>query len=106
MRAVARTEEALGAAEQAVVVLVPTEASAGPERFKDLPLIGVQRGKRLEHSEDVERAVLVGERERVLIGQRERIGLRVVRDVNAGGLVCQPLTDVSFAGARAAGQLR
>ena len=67
---VAGAEEALGAAEQPVVVLVPAHALAAAERLGDAVLVGVERGDQLEGAEDVERAVLVGERERLLVGQR------------------------------------
>ena len=44
VRAVAGPEEALGAAEQPAVVLVPAHPLAAPERLEDLLFVGVQRG--------------------------------------------------------------
>src|SRR3546814_7084663 len=50
MRGVARPEEALGAAEQAGIVLMPADAPTRPERLRDLRLVA-------EHaSDEVERA--------------------------------------------------
>ena len=70
VRPVAGPEEALGAPEQAMVVLVPAHALAAAERLEDPIFVGVQRGDRVVDAEDVERAVLVRQRERVLVGQR------------------------------------
>src|SRR5204862_292949 len=67
VRRVARAEEALGAGEQAVVVLVPADALAGPERLGQPLLVGEQRGDRVVHPEHVERALGVGEQR--LLGQ-------------------------------------
>ena len=55
-----RPEETLGAAEQAVVVFVPAHALAAAKGLEDLVFVGVQRGDRVVHPEDVEGAVFVG----------------------------------------------
>ena len=105
VRLVARAEEALGAAEQAMVVLVPAHAAAAAEGLEDLVLIGVQRSDRVVYAEDVERALFVGERERVLVGQRVAVAVGVVGDVATSGLVAQPLAHGSLGDAGALGEL-
>ena len=94
MGAVARTEEPLGAAEQAVVVLVPAHALAAAEGLEDLLFIGVQRRDRVVDAEDVERTVFVGQGQSVLIGERVALGLGVVGHIAARRLVCEPLAHV------------
>src|SRR5207248_1717399 len=83
MPAVAGPEEPLGAAEQAMVVLVPAHSASGPEALADPVLVGEQRRDQLVGAQHVERAVLVCKRERVLVGQRVAIGLAVVVGVAA-----------------------
>jgi hypothetical protein len=84
-----------------VVVLVPAHALAGPERVRETLLVGEQGGHRRVEPEHVERAVLVGERLRLLRAQPVAVGIRVVVDVPAGGLVGQPLAHVALGGAGA-----
>ena len=64
---VAGAEEPLRAAEEAVVVLVPAHSLAGAERLQDPVLVRVEGRDQLERTEDVDGAVLVGERERLLV---------------------------------------
>ena len=67
VRPVARPEEALGPAEQTVVVLVPAHPARRCGTPRDPVLVGVQRGDQLVRAEDVEGAVLVGQRQRLLV---------------------------------------
>ncbi len=53
----------------------------------------------------VDRAVRVGEAERLLLAQEVPAAHRVVLDVAARGLVGEPLADVALVGAGALGQL-
>jgi hypothetical protein len=53
----------------------------------------------------VQRAVLVGEGERVLGGKHIAVGLGVVCDIAAGSLAAQPLTGVALSDACAFGDL-
>ena len=99
--AVAGPEEPLGPAEQPVIVLVPAHALAAAEGLEDLIFVDVQRRDRVIDAEDVERAVFVGQRERVLVGQRVAVALGVVGDVAARRLVSKPLANVALGRARA-----
>src|SRR5262249_27498308 len=83
-----------GPAEQARVVLVPTHAFAASKRLADLVFVGDQGRDRVVYTQYVEGAVLVRQGECVLGGQRVAVGLRVVGDVAAGGLVAKPLPPV------------
>ena len=99
--AVAGPEEPLGPAEQPVIVLVPAHALAAAKGLENLIFVGVQGRDRVVDAEDVERAVLIGQRERVLIGQRVAVALGVVGHVAAGRLVSKPLAHVALSRARA-----
>ena len=72
LRVVAGAEEALGALEEVVVVLVPADALAGAERLADLRLVAHGDVHELERAAEEGRARLVGQRERLL--RRERVG--------------------------------
>ena len=87
MGLVAGAEEPFGAAEEAVVVLVPPHPFARPERLGDLLPVGVERLDQLERTQHVDRALLVGERHRVLVRERVPVRLRVVGQVAACGLI-------------------
>ena len=104
VRGVAGAEEALGAAEQRRVVLVPADAQAGAQRAghpRDrLELVD----RDLEGAQDVEGAVLAGQRLALLLVEREAAGGRVVVDVAAGGLGRQPLQQVARIGLGAPGE--
>ncbi len=86
-------------------MLVPTDPLTGAERLAEPLLVGIQRRDHVVDAQHVERALLVGERQRVLVGERVGVGLRVVLDVAAGGLVSEPLADVALGGAGTAGDL-
>src|SRR5207247_2400622 len=93
--AVAGPEEALAAGEHIRVMLVPSEALAGTERFGDLRLRLQRAESELERAGGEDRSVGVGQRERLLLGQRVLPRRRVVLDVAASGLSPQPLLDVA-----------
>ena len=76
VREVAGAEEALGALEQVVVVLVPAEALAGAEALGDVRLVLDDRREQLERARDERRAVVVGERQRLLGREPERAARR------------------------------
>ena len=69
---VAGAEEALGALEQVVVVLVPAEALAAAEALGDVRLVLDDRREQLEGAGDEDGAVVMRERQRLLGRQRER----------------------------------
>src|SRR5271154_2802192 len=94
--AVAGPEESLGPAEQAVIVLVPTHALAAAKGVDNLILVGVQGRDRVVDAEDVEGAVLIGQRERLLIGQGVAVTLGVVGHVASSRLVSKPLAHVAL----------
>jgi len=97
-RAVDDAEQALDAVEEVVVVLVPAEPAAGPERV-DHALIGADRGgDRLEQAGLGERAELVGEHDGVLGRQRVAVRVRVVGDEAAGRLPVEPFAHVALVG--------
>jgi hypothetical protein len=102
---IAGAEEPLDTAEQPVVVLVPSEPASRPEGLADVVLVGEQRRDQLVRAEDVERAVLVRQREGLLVFERVRVGRGVVAHVSRGGLVTQPLAHIALGGAGAAGDL-
>jgi hypothetical protein len=104
MGAVVGGERPLRAVEQVVVVLVPADAAARLKALGD-PLPAVDGGDRaLDHPREVERAIVVGEHERVLDRQRVPVRLRVVGHVAAGRLGVEPLAHVALAGLGARGQ--
>ena len=103
VREIAGAEEPLGPLEQVVVVLVPAHALAGPEALGDVGLVLDERRKQLEGARDEDRAVVMGERERLL--RREPEGAGLVLDVPAGGLLAEPLAQVALAATRAGRQV-
>ena len=103
--AVPRTEELLGPEKQLRVVLMPAEPFARPEPLGDLLPVLVRGADDVVAAEQVDRAVLVGERHRLLRRKLERIRSRVVFDVTAGSLGRSPLTDVALPDPAALGNL-
>ena len=89
--AVAGAEEGLGSGEETVVVFVPGQARAAPERFDQAVLVGEERRQDVVRTEQIELALLVGERDRLLRRERVPPARRVVGHVAAGGLVTEPL---------------
>ena len=89
--AVAGAEEDLGSGEETVVVFVPGQARAAPERLDQAVLVGEERRQDVVRTEQIELALLVGERDRLLRRERVAPGRRVVDHVAAGGLVTEPL---------------
>ena len=71
---VARAEEALGALEQARMLVAPLEALAGAKVVLDLRLAAPHRLRHLEETGNERRARVVGQRERLLGGQRVAAG--------------------------------
>src|ERR1700756_4147272 len=65
LRAIAGAEEALGAAEQAMVMGVPAQAFAGAEGFDDLVFIEPERGRDLESRRHENRALVEREHHRL-----------------------------------------
>ncbi len=90
------------AAEQAAVVVAPGHALAAAERLERLVLVEPHRGRRVPGVRDVQRAVLVGQHQRLLRRQFVGVADRVVRDVAARRLRVEPLAHVArrAAGAR------
>ena len=104
--AVAGPEEALGPAEQAVVVLVPAHALAAAERLEDLVFVGVERRDRVVDA----RGCRTGCPRRPARARARRAAcsdrvVGVVGHVAARRLVAQPLADVALGRARAFGHL-
>ena len=66
MHRVAGAEEALGAAEQTWVVLMPSDAAAVAKRVGDFGFIADGRGCNLVHRGEKCRAVFVGKHQRLL----------------------------------------
>ena len=71
MHRVAGAEEALGAAEQAGVVLVPSDAAAVAKRVGDFGFVADGGGGNLVHAGKERRAVFVGEHQGLLGRHRE-----------------------------------
>jgi hypothetical protein len=91
-----RPERTLGAAEQAIAVLVPAHATAAAEALLDALAAGDHGVRGLEDAGHRQRAGLVGEHERVLDRQRVAIAHGVVGDEPAGGLRVEPLAHVAL----------
>jgi hypothetical protein len=87
------------------VVLVPAHPGAGAERVGDLRLRAQRTEGRHERAGHVERALGIGERERLLLGEGERAPRRVVLDVAARSLRPQPFGEVARGRADALGEL-
>jgi hypothetical protein len=103
--AVAGAEEDLGAREEAVVVLVPVQAAAAAERLEEAVLIREERREDVVRTEHVDRALRVGERDRLLRWQRISAARGVVGDIAARGLVAEPLAHHPRLGPRPLRQL-
>ena len=94
---VAGAEEALDAAEQAVVVVAPAQLLAGLERRGELRLVVEHRGERVIAAGHADRAILVGEHRGLLRGQREGALCGVVGHETGRRLGGQPLAHVALA---------
>ena len=92
-------EEARGAAEQAFGAVVPADALAGPERFRDFRLVQHEGRHHVADRAHEIGAVLVGEHHRLLGEHRKLAGDRLVLNVAAGCLRRQPLAHAAFGGA-------
>jgi hypothetical protein len=103
---VAAAEEALDAAEQALVVLVPCHALAAAEGVGDLRLVQIGGCDHVERTGDVDRARFVGERHRLFGRHREPPAVRIVVDVAGSRLGGQPFAHITLCGLRALGELR
>ena len=105
VRHVAGAEEALGPAEQRVVVLAPGHAAAGLEQRGD------SRGSPHRRQDDLEAAthrgwrVVGGKRQRLLRREVEPLGLWVVLHVPASRLIDQPFAQIPLYKAGLRGQL-
>ena len=65
-------------------------------------------GHGLDHKKaaaDIERAVLIGQRHRLFRSQAVAPALWIIFGIAAGGLIDQPLTDITFVGVGALSQL-
>src|ERR1700737_175661 len=104
MRAIAGAEEALGAAEQAMVMRMPAQAFARAEGLDDLVFIEPERGRYLERRRH-ENGALV-ERQNHGLRRRQQISLLlgIVGDIAAGRLVGEPLADIALANAGCFGE--
>jgi len=69
--AVAGAEEDLGSGKETVVVFVPEQALAAPERLDQAVLVSEERRQDVVRTQQIELALLVGERGRLL--WRERV---------------------------------
>ena len=96
VHAVVGAEGALGAAEEAVVVLVPADALASAEALRDARPAVHHGGRGLEDPGHRHRARLVGEDERVLGGQRVAVLAAVIGHEAARGLRVEPLAHVAL----------
>ncbi len=102
---IARAEELLAAVEDLLVVLVPAHTRAGAVGLLH-PWHGGQSAQcELEGAGEEERAVGVGEGERLLLRHRVAVAVRVVLDVAAGRLAADPLGHVARVGAGPLGEL-
>ena len=97
-------EEALGAHEQVVVVLVPSDSFAGSEAGGQRVLVLVDRRGDGHATRQERRARLVGQACRLRFVEEERALRGVVVAVLAGGLRRQPFADVTRIAAGALGQ--
>ncbi len=104
MRTIAGAEEALGAAEHAMVMRVPAQAFARPEGFDDLVFIKPERGRDLESRRHENGALVECEDHRLHRRQGVGLPLRIVGDIAAGGLVGEPLADIALANAGCFGE--
>ena len=106
MRAVAGAEEALGAAEHAMVVRVPAQAFAGAEGFDDLVFIEPERGRDLEGRRHENGALVKRQDHRLRRRQGVSLLLGIVGDIAASRLVGEPLSDIALANAVCFGERR
>ena len=105
VRPIARPEEALDAAEQAVATIAPADAFAGAEGLLETRLVGEHRRERVEAAGHVHHAGIVREYRRLLGRQREGLFARVVGDEAGSGLRRQPLPHQALVGAGPGRQL-
>src|SRR3984957_7253656 len=104
MRAIAGAEEALGAAEQAMIMRVPAQAFARAEGFDDLVLIEPERGRHLESRRHENGALVESQDHGLCRWQGISLLLRIVGDIAAGRLVGEPLADIALANAGCFGE--
>ena len=97
-------EEPLGADEQVVVVLVPSDALAGAEAGGQRGLVLVDRRGDRHATREEGRARFVGEAHGLRFVEVERAVRGVVVAVLAGGLRREPFADVPRIGAGALGK--
>jgi hypothetical protein len=104
VHAVVGAKGALGAAEQAIVVLVPADSLASAEALRDAGPAVHHRSRGLENPGHRDRTRLVGEHERVLGGQRVAVLTAVVGHEAACGLRVEPLTYIALVRVGASGE--
>ena len=93
---VAGPEEALGAREQALRMLVPADALAGSKRLGDLRLVEIDRLRDIECAGEKRRRTLFRERHHLFGRKRKGIFFGVVIDVTGCRLAGQPFTHIAF----------
>ena len=96
MRAVIRTEEALGAGEKARVLLVPADAFSREERIGDFGHAFDRSFHGLKKTGQKHGAVLVRKRHRLLRRQGISRGRRIENHESAGSLRREPFANVSL----------
>ena len=104
MRAIAGAEEALGAAEHAMVMRVPAQAFARAKGFDDLVFIEPERGRDLESRRHENGALVERQDHRLRRRQGVSLLLGIVGDIAAGRLVGEPLADIALANAGCFGE--
>ena len=104
IRAIAGAEEALCAAEQAMVVRVPAQAFARAEGFDDLVFVEPERSRDLEGRRHENGALLERQHHRLRRRQSVSLLLGIVGDIAAGCLVGEPFADIALANAGCLGE--
>lgn len=94
--AVARPEEALGAAEKALAVIMPADAGAGAEGFGDLRFIEPDGLHDFEGAAEKGRTVLIGKGHGLFGGQAESAVFVIIIDIFGRGLSGEPFAQVAF----------
>jgi len=105
VRLVAAAEEALAAAVDDRVLLVPAVAVAAEEALADVLAGAHEPDRHLERAGQEDRAGVVGERHHLLRAHRVPLCAGVVGDVAAGGLGTEPLAHVALRRVRVRGEL-
>src|ERR1700681_4719870 len=105
MHRIAGAKEALGAAEQTRVMLVPADSAAGAKRLGDFGFVADCGGGDLIDTGKEGGSAFVGEYQRLFRRHRESRGARIVVNVPGRRLCGSPFADISLSSSGTRGQL-